>query len=117
MTVKEFGAIVNANVNILRRMDIQRGLIDENFGPLNGRLPAKENERCWKCLAEPFVKNFIFGYLLVGRNIPCDALLNGWLRFLQDVNNVVKCGDRDGTIEDIIDNSGISEETWVRFLD
>ena len=117
MTMEAFDKLAMDGINALRERDIQRGLIGENYEPFNGRLPAKENERCWKCLAEPFVRNFIFGFLLVGKNIPCDALFNNWLKFLQDVNDVVKCGDRDGTIENIINNSGISEETWVKFLD
>ena len=115
--MEKFNELVMEGVDILRGMDIQRGLIGENYEPFNGRLPAKENERCWKCLAEPFVRNFIFGFLLVGKNIPCDELFEGWLSFLQDVNNVIKCGDRDASIERIINASGISEETWVKFLD
>ena len=117
MTMEKFNELVMEGMDLLRERDIQRGLIGENYEPFNGRLPAKENERCWKCLAEPFVRNFIFGFLLVGKNIPCDELCMGWLKFLQDVNDVVKCGDRDGSIEDIINNSGIPETTWLKFLD
>lgn len=117
MTVKEFEKLVNANINTLRRMDIQRGLIDENFEPFNGWLSAKENERCWECLAKHFVKNTLFSYLMFGVPLNGGELFKLWLSFLQDVNNVVKCGDRDETIERVINNSGIPEETWVRFLD
>ena len=117
MTMEAFDKLVMEGMDILRGVDIQRGLIGKNWEPFNGRLPAKENERCWKCLAKPFVKNFIFGFLIVGKNIPCEDLIENWLKFLQDVNGVVKCDDRNGTIENIINNSGISEETWVKFLD
>ena len=109
--------LVNSGINTLRRMDIQRGLIDENFEPFNGRLSAKENERCWECLAKHFVKNTLFSYLMFEVPLSGGELFKLWLRFLQDVNNVVKCGDRDGTIERVINDSGIPEETWVRFLD
>ena len=101
----------------LREMDIQRGLIGENYEPFNGRLSAKENERCWKCLAEPFVRNILFSFFIAEKTITNDILFNNWLKFLQDVNDVVKCGDRDGHIENIINSSGIPETTWVRFLD
>lgn len=117
MKKEEFEKLVNEGIDILRRMDIQRGLIDENFEPFNGHLSAEENKRCWECLAKHFVKNFIFGYLMLGVPLSDIVLYKGWLSFLQDVNNVVKCGDRDGTIERVINDSGISEETWVRFLD
>ena len=112
-----FNKLVMDGVNALREMDIIRGLINENYEPFNGHLSAKENEKCWKCLAEPFVRNIFFSYFIVGRTITCDTLFKYWLKFLQEVNNVVKCGDRDGRIEDIINNSGIPETTWVRFLD
>lgn len=115
--MEKFNELVMEGMDLLREVDIRRGLIGENYEPFNGRLPAKENEKCWKCLAEPFVRNFIFGPLLVGKGITSDELFEGWLSFLQDVNDVVKCGDRDGHIENIINASGIPEETWVKFLD
>ena len=118
MTGKEFEKLANANINTLRRMDIQRGLIDENFEPCNGWLSAKENKRCWEYLAEQFVKDTQYGYLAVfGVTLGDNALYKGWLSFLQDVNNTVKCGDREAYVKSIINASGISEETWVRFLD
>ena len=117
MKKEEFDELVMVGINALREMDIQRGLIGENYEPFNGRLSAKENERCWKCLAEPFVSNILFSFLIADETITRDTLLNYWLKFLQDVNDVVKCGDRNGRIEDIINSSGVPETTWVRFLD
>ena len=117
MTMEAFNKLVMEGIDILRGMDIQRGLIGKNWEPFNGRLPAKENKRCWECLAKHFVKNTLLSYLMFGVPLNGGELFNNWLKFLQDVNDVVKCGDRDGTIENIINNSGISEETWVKFLD
>ena len=117
MKKEKFDELVLFGICALREMDIQRGLIGENYEPFNGHLSAEENEKCWKCLARPFVRNILFSYFMAGKTITNDILLRYWLKFLQDVNDVVKCGDRDGTIEDIINNSGIPETTWVRFLD
>ena len=114
---EEFDKLVMVGINALREMDIQRGLIGENYEPFNGHLSAKENERCWKCLAKEFVSNILFSYLIADKTITRGALFNYWLSFLQDVNNVIKCGDKDELIERIINNSGIPETTWVRFLD
>ena len=117
MKKEKFDELVMYGIIALREMDIQRGLIGENYEPFNGRLSAKENERCWKCLAEPFVRNILFSFFIAEKTITNDILFNNWLKFLQDVNDVVKCGDRDGHIENIINSSGIPETTWVRFLD
>ena len=106
-----------STVEFLREKDIQRGLIDENFEPFNRHLSAEENKRCWKYLALQFVKCTL-KVSLIKHLIPSgDVLFNSWLSFLQDVNNVIKCGDKDELIERIINNSGIPETTWVRFLD
>ena len=109
--------LVYSNVEFLREKDIQRGLIDENFEPFNRHLSAEENKRCWKYLALQFVKCTL-KVSLVKHAIPSGSVLfNSWLSFLQDVNNVIKCGDKDELIERIINNSGIPETTWVKFLD
>ena len=109
--------LVCSSVEFLREMDIQRGLIDENFEPFNRHLSAEENKRCWKYLASQFVKCTL-KVSLVKHAIPSGSVLfHSWLSFLQDVNNVVKCGDKDKLIERIINNSGIPETTWIKFLD
>jgi len=109
--------LVYPTVEFLREKDIQRGLIDENFEPFNRHLSAEENKRCWKYLALQFVKCTL-KVSLSKHLIPSgDVLFHSWLSFLQDVNNVIKCGDKDELIERIIDNSGVPETTWVRFLD
>ena len=109
--------LVYSIVEFLREKDIQRGLIDENFEPFNRHLSAEENERCWKYLALQFVKCTLKVSLSKNLIPSGDVLFNSWLSFLQDVNNVIKCGDKDELIERIVNNSGIPETTWVRFLD
>ena len=109
--------LVYSIVEFLREKDIQRGLIDENFEPFNRHLSAEENKRCWNYLALQFVKCTLKVSLSKNLIPSGDVLFNSWLSFLQDVNNVIKCGDKDELIELIIDNSGVPETTWVRFLD
>ena len=123
MTKKEaeeaFGKLANAGANILRRMDIQIGAMDENWEPANHLLSAKENERCWKYLAEQFIMNVIKAATYDGKCLARDedSLFSLWLSFLQTVENVVRYGQKNKGIENIINHSGISIETFVMFLD
>lgn len=111
--------MANAGVNILRRMDIQLGAMDENYGPVNHLLSAKENERCWKYLAEQFIMNVIKAATYDGKCLARDedSLFSLWLSFLQTVEGVVRYGKKNKGIENIINHSGISRETFVMFLD
>ena len=111
--------MANAGVNILRRMDIQLGAMDENWEPVNHLLSAKENERCWKYLAEQFVMNVIKAATNDGNCLARDEdyLFSLWLSFLQTVECVVRYGQKNKGIENIINHSGISRETFVMFLD
>ena len=113
---EQFENVVNFWVGILRRKDIQRGLIGENFEPLNGHLPAEENGRCWKYIAKMFVriliKTCISEHIV---SISEDTLFKFWLEFLQIVNNDIKC--RNELAENFVNDSGISETTWIKFLD
>lgn len=116
---KELGKLANAGVNILRRMDIQLGAIDENWEPVNHLLSAKENERCWKYLAEQFIMNVIKAATYDGKCLAKDedSLFSLWLSFLQTVEDVVRYGHKNKGIENIVNHSGISRETFVMFLD
>lgn len=116
---KELGKLANAGVNILRRMDIQLGAIDENWEPVNHLLSAKENERCWKYLAEQFIMNVIKAATYDGKCLAKDedSLFSLWLSFLQTVEGVVRYGHKNKGIENIVNHSGISRETFVMFLD
>ena len=111
--------MANAGVNILRRMDIQLGAMDENWEPVNHLLSAKENERCWKYLAEQFIMNVIKANTCDGNCLARDedSLFSLWLSFLQTVECVVRYGQKNKGIENIVNHSGISRETFVMFLD
>ena len=111
--------MANAGVNILRRMDIQLGAMDENWEPVSHLLSAKENERCWKYLAEQFIMNVIKAATYDGKCLARDedSLFSLWLSFLQTVECVVRYGQKNKGIENIINHSGISRETFIMFLD
>ena len=117
--LKELKKLANAGVNTLRRMDIQLGAMDENWNPVNHLLSAKENERCWKYLAEQFVMNVVYVNTFSVKGLARDenSLFNLWLSFLQTVEGVVRYGHKNKGIENIINHSGISRETFVMFLD
>lgn len=116
---KELGKLANDGVNILRRMDIQLGAMDENWEPVNHLLSSKENERCWKYLAEQFIMNVIKAATYDGKCLAIDedSLFSLWLSFLQTVEGVVRYGQKNKGIENIVNHSGISRETFVMFLD
>ena len=116
---KELVKMANAGVSILRRMDIQFGAMDENWEPANHLLSAKENERCWKYLAEQFIMNVIKAATYDGNCLARDedSLFSLWLSFLQTVECVVRYGHKNKGIENIVNHSGISRETFVMFLD
>ena len=111
--------MVNAGVNILRKMDIQLGAMDEKWEPFNHLLSAKENERCWRYLAEQFIMNVIKAATYDGKCLARDedSLFSLWLSFLQTVEGIVRYGHKNKGIENILNGSGISRETWVMFLD
>ena len=115
----ELVKMANAGVSILRRMDIQFGAMDENWDPANHLLSAKENERCWKYLAEQFIMNVIKAATYDGNCLARDedSLFRLWLSFLQTVECVVRYGQKNKGIENIVNHSGISIETFVMFLD
>ena len=116
--LQELEKLANAGVNILRKMDIQLGAMDENYNPVNHLLSAKENERCWKYLAEQFIMNVIratYDGNCLARDE--DSLFSLWLSFLQTVECVVRYGQKNKGIENIVNHSGISRETFVMFLD
>lgn len=116
---KELVKMANTGVSILRKMDVQFGAMDENWEPANHLLSAKENERCWKYLAEQFIMNVIRAATYDGNCLARDedSLFSLWLSFLQTVECVVRYGQKNKGIENIVNHSGISIETFVMFLD
>ena len=116
---KELVKMANTGVSILRKMDVQFGAMDENWEPANHLLSAKENERCWKYLAEQFIMNVIRAATYDGNCLARDedSLFSLWLSFLQTVECVVRYGQKNKGIENIVNHSGISRETWIMFLD
>lgn len=46
-----------------------------------------------------------------------NSLFSLWLSFLQTVENVVRYSQKNKGIENIVNGSGISRETFVMFLD
>lgn len=109
---------LDAGMAILREKDIQLGAMDENWEPVNHLLSAEENELCWKYLAKQFIMNVIRA-AADGKCLARDEdhLFKLWLSFLQAVENVVRYGHKNKGIENIVNHSGISRETFVMFLD
>ena len=76
-------------------------------------------KKCYNYLAEQFIRNYIDGKSMfdVMDDTMSDRFYNTWLAFLEMVKRVVKEGRKFHGIENIIDNSGISRKTWIKFLD
>lgn len=115
MTDKEaFNFWVKKLTGLLREKDIAMGVMDENYEPLNGLLPARENKRCWEYLAEQLATHIMHTVRLI--DVGPDFICNQWLAFLPMVEDVVKHGMKNDDIESVINSSGISKETWIKFL-
>ena len=76
-------------------------------------------KKCYDCIAEQFILNYINGKSMfdVIDDIRSCKFYNTWKGFLCGVKYIVEDGGRLRGIEDIIDNSGISRKTWMKFLD
>lgn len=114
-----FEQMINCGMNVLRKRDIELGVMDERYEPVNHLLSADENKKCWEYLAKQFIINIINDSYKTGnvkaKNV--DILYGTWIVFLQAVGNVVRYGQKNKGIECIINNSGISRETFIKFLD
>lgn len=123
MTNKKLELMLDCGMAILREKDIKAGAMDENFEPFNHLLSNEENERCWNYLAKQYVlntlniaiKNNALQYYTIATT--SDKFYDAWLAFLQNVEGVVRYGHKSKGIENIVNNSGISRETFVMFLD
>ena len=123
MTNEKLELMLDAGMAILREKDIQLKAMNENFEPFNHLLSAEENKRCWSYLAKQYVlntlnigiKNKTLQYYEPA--IFSDKFYDTWLSFLQAVEGVVRYGQKNKGIENIINHSGISRETLIMFLD
>ena len=118
MTNEKLELMLDAGMAILREKDIQLKAMNEDFEPFNHLLSAEENKRCWNYLATQYVLNTLNIAAKNKKDIYfSDEFYDTWLSFLQAVENVVRYGQKNKCIENIINHSGISIETFVMFLD
>lgn len=123
MTNEKLELMLDCGMAILREKDIKTGAMDENFEPFNHLLSTEENKRCWNYLAKQYVlntlniaiKNNTLQYYTIATT--SDKFYDTWLAFLQTVEGVVRYGHKNKGIENIVNHSGISRETFVMFLD
>ena len=123
MTNEKLELMLDAGMAILRENDIKAGAMDKNFKPFNHLLSTEENKRCWNYLAKQYVlntlniaiKNKTLQYYEPA--ITSNKFYDTWLLFLKAVEGVVGYGQKNKGIENIINHSGISRETFVMFLD
>ena len=121
--MKHLELLLDSGLIILREKDIQLGAMDENYEPVNHLLSAEENKRCWSYLAKQYVLNTL--NIAVKNKTVCyyepailsDKFYDTWIFFLQAVENVVRYSQKNKGIENIVNNSGISRETLIKFLD
>lgn len=122
-TKEKFELMLDSGMAILREKDIELGAMDSNFSPVNHLLSADENKRCWNYLAKQYVLNTLNiavknkTTMFFDKAITSDKFFDTWILFLQAVENVVRYGQKNKGIENIVNNSGISRETFVKFLD
>ena len=76
-------------------------------------------KKCYDYLAEQFIRNYIDGknMFTVMDDIMSDRFHNTWLVFLGISRGFVEKGRKFHGIENIINSSGISRKTWIKFLD
>lgn len=123
MTNEKLELMLDCGTAILREKDIKTCAMDENFEPFNHLLSTEENKRCWNYLAKQYVlntlniaiKNNTLQYYVPA--ITSNKFYDTWLAFLKTVENVVRYGQKNKGIENIINHSGIARETWIMFLD
>ena len=123
MTNEKLELMLDAGMAILREKDIKTGAMDKNFEPFNHLLSTEENKRCWSYLAKQYVLNTL-NIAVKNKTLQyyepaifSNKFYDTWILFLQAVEGVVRYGQKNKGIENIINHSGISRETFVMFLD
>ena len=79
-------------------------------------------KKCYDYLAEQFTYNYMRGKSLatILEDVGRDKFYNTWLVFLEIARCIVEDGGDGGEfsgIGNIINNSGISRKTWLKFFD
>lgn len=76
-------------------------------------------KKCYDYLAEQFILNYIKGKSLFDLidDTASGKFYNTWLAFLDAAKYIIRDGGKFHGIEDIINNSGISRKTWIKFFD
>ena len=81
-------------------------------------------KKCYDYIAEQFIRNYIDGKSMfdIMDDTMSDRFYSTWLASLKMVKHIVRDGGKfHGSIgrgiEDIVNNSGISRKTWMKFLD
>ena len=123
MTNEKLELMLDSGMAILREKDIKTGAMDKNFKPFNNLLSVEENKRCWSYLAKQYVLNTL-NIAVKNKTLQyyepaifSNKFYDTWLSFLQTVEGVVRYGQKNKGIENIVNHSGISRETFVMFLD
>ena len=123
MTNEKLELMLDAGMAILREKDIKTGAMDKNFEPFNHLLSTEENKRCWNYLAKQYVLNTL-NIAVKNKTLQyyepaifSNKFYDTWILFLQAVEGVVRYGQKNKGIENIVNHSGISRETFVMFLD
>lgn len=122
-TKEKFELMLDSGMAILREKDVELGAMDSNFSPVNHLLSTDENRKCWNYLAKQYVLNTLNiavknkTTMFYDKAITSDKFYDTWILFLQAVENVVRYGQKNKGIENIVNHSGISRETFIKFLD
>ena len=81
-------------------------------------------KKCYDYSAEQFILNYVNGKSMqtIGDGIRSGKFYNTWKGFLCGVKYIIEDdgkfhGSIGRGIEDIVNNSGISRKTWIKFLD
>ncbi len=120
----EVTKLIKMGKDIIRKLDVMNGAMDDDFNPHNQLLSKEENKECWEYASEQYVRNVINLALEQGSFDLVKTIFNdgrfyeGFNNFLGWLEQSVRYGKKQSKgIENIIDNSGITRKTWVLFLD
>ena len=116
--------IIEKGMNKLYEMDVEAGAMDADYSPFNHLLSAEENKEVWNYLSKMYVMNTLS--IAKRNNLPINMwelvytvenFYPGWEKFLYEIERVAKGYSKVPGLERIINNSGISVETFIKFLD